>query len=143
MSQTTPDFTTAIVTILFLLTLGIIAFVIKKKSGPLKKIIKNQNNLEVLNQLSLRNGYLAYVLKVGEENFFFVGHKSGRGSLTQINTNILNEENIKNKKIDKLSSKNIVHNKTSLTEKINESKPLQHVNISDLLTAYKKGGRDA
>ena len=143
MSQTAPDFTTAIVTILFLLTLGIIAFVIKKKSGPLKKIIKNQNNLEVLNQLSLRNGYLAYVLKVGEENFFFVGHKSGRGSLTQINTNVLNEENTKNKKIDKLSSKNIVHNKTSLPEKINESKPLQHVNISDLLTAHKKGGRDA
>ena len=143
MSQTAPDFTTAIVTILFLLTLGIIAFVIKKKSGPLKKIIKNQNNLEVLNQLSLRNGYLAYVLKVGEENFFFVGHKSGRGSLTQINTNILNEENTKNKKIDKLSSKNIVHNKTSLPEKIKESKPLQHVNISDLLTAHKKGGRDA
>ena len=143
MSQTAPDFTTAIVTILFLLTLGIIAFVIKKKSGPLKKIIKNQNNLEVLNQLSLRNGYLAYVLKVGEENFFFVGHKSGRGSLTQINTNILNGENIKNKKIDKLSSKNIVHNKTSLPEKINESKSLQHVNISDLLTAHKKGGRDA
>ena len=143
MSQTAPDFTTAIVTILFLLTLGIIAFVIKRKSGPLKKIIKNQNNLEVLNQLSLRNGYLAYVLKVGEENFFFVGHKSGRGSLTQITTNILNEENTKNKKIDKLSSKNIVHNKTSLPEKINESKPLQHVNISDLLTAHKKGGRDA
>ena len=143
MSQTAPDFTTAIITILFLLTLGIIAFVIKKKSGPLKKIIKNQNNLEVLNQLSLRNGYLAYVLKVGEENFFFVGHKSGRGSLTQINTNILNEENTKNKKIDKLSSKNIIHNKTSLLEKINESKPLQHVNISDLLTAHKKGGRDA
>ena len=143
MSQTAPDLTTAIVTILFLLTLAIIAFVIKKKSGSLKKIIKNQNNLEVLNQLSLRNGYLAYVLKVGEENFFFVGHKSGRGSLTQINTNILNEENTKNKKIDKLSSKNIVHNKTSLPEKINESKPLQHVNISDLLTAHKKGGRDA
>ena len=143
MSQTVPDFTTAIVTILFLLTLGIIAFVIKKKSGPLKKIIKNQNNLEVLNQLSLRNGYLAYVLKVGEENFFFVGHKSGRGSLTQINSNILNEENTKNKKIDELSSKNIVHNKTSLPEKIDKSKPLQHVNISDLLTAHKKGGRDA
>ena len=70
MSQTVPDFTTAIITILFLLVLGIVAFFIKKKSGPLKKIIKNQNNLEVLNQLSLRNGYLAYVLKVGEENFF-------------------------------------------------------------------------
>ena len=70
MSQTVPDFTTAIVTILFLLVLGIVAFFIKKKSGPIKKIIKNKNNLEVLNQLSLRDGYLAYVLKVGEENFF-------------------------------------------------------------------------
>ena len=143
MSHSAPDFTTVIVTITFLITLGIIAFVIKKKSGPLKKIIKNQNNLEVLNQLSLRHGYLAYVLKVGEENFFFVGHKSGRGSLTQINSNILNEENTKNKKINELSSKNIVHNKTSLPEKIDKSKPLQHVNISDLLTAHKKGGRDA
>ena len=143
MSPTAPDFTTAIVTILFLLTLGIIAFVIKKKSGPLKKIIKNQNNLEVLNQLSLRNGYLAYVLKVGEVNFFFVGHKSGRGSLTQINGHILNEENTQKHNIDKLSSKNIVQTKTILTEKTNDSKPLQHVNISDLLTAHKKGGKDA
>ena len=42
MSQTVPDFTTAIVTILFLLALGIVAFVIKKKSGPIKKIIKNK-----------------------------------------------------------------------------------------------------
>ena len=143
MSQTVPDFTTAIVTILFLLVLSIVAFFIKKKSGPLKKIIKNQNNLEVLNQLSLRNGYLAYVLKVGEENFFFVGHKSGRGSLTQIN--IHNPSENKNKKIniDKLSSKNILQPKTSFPEKSNESKPLQHVNISDLLTAHKKGGRDA
>ena len=54
MSQTAPDFTTAIVTILFLLTLAVIAFFVKKKSGPLKKLIKNQNNLEVLNQLPLK-----------------------------------------------------------------------------------------
>ena len=143
MSQTVPDFTTAIVTILFLLVLGLVAFFIKKKSEPLKKIIKNQSNLEVLNQLSLRNGYLAYVLKVGEENFFFVGHKSGRGSLTQINIHSLNEENTKNLNIDKLSSKNISQPKTFPTEKTKELKPLQHVNISDLLTAHKKGGRDA
>ena len=142
MSQTVPDFTTAIVTILFLLALGIVAFVIKKKSGPIKKIIKNQNNLEVLNQLSLRDGYLAYVLKVGEENFFFIGHKSGRGSLTQIN-NSLNNENTKKINIDELSSKNILKPKSSLPDKSNEAKPLQHVNISDLLTAHKKGGRDA
>ena len=143
MSQTVPDFTTAIVTILFLLVLGIVAFFIKKKSGPLKQIIKNQNNLEVLNQLSLRNGYLAYVLKVGEENFFFVGHKSGRGSLTQINNNSLNNENTKKINIDELSSKNILKPKSSLPDKSNEAKPLQHVNISDLLTAHKKGVRDA
>ena len=143
MSQTVPDFKTAIVTILFLLILGIVAFVIKKKSGPIKKIIKNQNNLEVLNQLSLRDGYLAYVLKVGEENFFFIGHKSGRGSLTQINNNSLNNENTKKINIDELSSKNILKPKSSLPDKSNEAKPLQHVNISDLLTAHKKGGRDA
>jgi hypothetical protein len=143
MSQTVPDFTTAIVTILFLLALGIVAFVIKKKSGPIKKIIKNQNNLEVLNQLSLRDGYLAYVLKVGEENFFFIGHKSGRGSLTQINNNSLNNENTKKINIDELSSKNNLKSKSSLPDKSNEAKPLQHVNISDLLTAHKKGGRDA
>ena len=143
MSQTVPDFTTAIVTILFLLALGIVAFVIKKKSGPIKKIIKNQNNLEVLNQLSLRDGHLAYVLKVGEENFFFIGHKSGRGSLTQINNNSLNNENTKKINIDELSSKNILKPKSSLPDKSNEAKPLQHVNISDLLTAHKKGGRDA
>lgn len=143
MSQTVPDFTTAIVTILFLLALGIVAFVIKKKSGPIKKIIKNQNNLEVLNQLSLRDGYLAYVLKVGEENFFFIGHKSGRGSLTQINNNSLNNENTKKINIDELSSKNILKPKSSLPDKSNEAKPLQHVNISDLLTAHKIGGRDA
>ena len=143
MSQTVPDFTTAIVTILFLLALGIVAFIIKKKSGPIKKIIKNQNNLEVLNQLSLRDGHLAYVLKVGEENFFFIGHKSGRGSLTQINNNSLNNENTKKINIDELSSKNILKPKSSLPDKSNEAKPLQHVNISDLLTAHKKGGRDA
>ena len=143
MSQTVPDFTTAIITILFLLVLGIIAFFIKKKSGPLKKIIKNQNNLEVLNQLSLRNGYLAYVLKVGDENFFFVGHKTGRSSLTQINVHSQRESITKKININKVSSKNNLQPKTSSLEKSSESKPLQHVNISDLLTAHKKGGRDA
>ena len=143
MSQTVPDFTTAIITILFLLVLGIVAFFIKKKSGPLKKIIKNQNDLEVLNQLSLRNGYFAYVLKVGEENFFFVGHKSGRGSLTQINIHNPNKDKTKKINIDKLSSKHFLQPKSSSFEKPNDPKPLQHVNISDLLTAHKKGGRDA
>ena len=37
MSQTVPDFTTAIVTIMFLSVMAIVAYVIKLKSGSLKK----------------------------------------------------------------------------------------------------------
>ena len=143
MSQTVPDFSTAIVTILFLLVLGIVAFIIKKKSGPLKRIIKNQNNLEVINQLPLRDGYLAYILKVGNENFFFVGHKSGRGSLTQINSLKDVEPQFQKNKIEKLSMNNNSSSEKKIIHKTEDKKPLQHVNISDLLTAHKKGNRDA
>jgi len=143
MSQTVPDFSTAIVTILFLLVLGIVAFIIKKKSGPLKRIIKNQNNLEVINQLPLRDGHLAYILKVGNENFFFVGHKSGRGSLTQINSLKDVEPQFQKNKIEKLSINNNSSSEKKIIHKTEDKKPLQHVNISDLLTAHKKGNRDA
>ena len=47
MSQSVPDFTTAIITILFLLVLAGVGFVIKVKSGSLKKIIKKQEYLEI------------------------------------------------------------------------------------------------
>ena len=144
MSQTVPDFTTAIVTITFLSILAIIAFIIKKKSGSIKKIIKKQDNLEVLNQLPLRNGYLAYVIKVGEENFFFVGHKTGRSSITQINKNVSLDENTKSSSIKNFyTKKQITSNDVVANNKPKEKKPLQHVNISDLLTAHKKGGGDA
>lgn len=143
MPQTVPDFSSAIVTILFLLVLGVVAFIIKKKSGPLKRIIKNQNNLEVINQLPLRDGYLAYILKVGNENFFFVGHKSGRGSLTQINSLKDVEPQFQKNKIEKLSINNNSSSEKKIIHKTEDKKPLQHVNISDLLTAHKKGNRDA
>ena len=143
MSQTVPDFSTAIVTILFLLVLGVIAFVVKKKSGPLKRIIKNQNNLEVINQLPLRDGYLAYILRVGNENFFFVGHKSGRCSLTQVNSINEVEPQFKKNKIEKLDINKISTPENKIIGKIEEKKPLQHVNISDLLTAHKKGSSNA
>ena len=132
MSQTVPDFTTAIVTILFLSILAIVAYVIKIKSGSLKKIIKKQNDLEVSSQLTLRNGYLAYVFKVGEESFFFVGHKSGRGSVQQINKTFSGVN----------KNKNLISEKVEI-ETNKDKKPLQHVNISDLLKAHKKGGADA
>ena len=143
MSQTVPDFSTAIVTILFLLVLGVIAFVVKKKSGPLKRIIKNQNNLEVINQLPLRDGYLAYILRVGNENFFFVGHKSGRSSLTQVNSINEVEPQFKKNKIEKLDLNKISPSENKILGKNEEKKPLQHVNISDLLTAHKKGSSNA
>ena len=143
MSQTVPDFTTAIVTILFLSILAIVAYVIKIKSGSLKKIIKKQNDLEVSSQLTLRNGYLAYVFKVGEENFFFVGHKSGRGSIQQINKTFSGVNNSKNLDVENLSKfKNLISDKVEI-ETNKDKKPLQHVNISDLLKAHKKGGADA
>ena len=138
MSQSVPDFTTVIVTILFLLVLGVVAFIIKKKSGHLKKIIKKENSFEVINQMPLNNGFLAYVFKVDEEKFFFVGHKSGRGSLTQIDQPKLKTSNETFKTPEQLSIKN-----TPVKEKARISKPLQHVNISDLLTAHKKGNKNA
>ena len=137
MSQSVPDFTTVIVVISFLLVLGVVAFIIKKKSGHLKKIIKKENSFDVMHQMPLNNGFLAYVFKVDEEKFFFVGHKSGRGSLTQIDQPKLKTSN-SNNKAEQLSIKN-----TSVKEKAKITKPLQHVNISDLLTAHKKGNENA
>jgi hypothetical protein len=143
MSQSVPDFTTAIITISFLLVLAGIAFVIKIKSGSLKNIIKKQENLEVLQHMPLRSGYLAFVFKVGEENFFFVGHKSGRGSLTQVLSNTTSEKKINNTQSNNNSNDKNVINKTQLFKSQNiEKKPLQHVNISDLLSAHKKGETD-
>ena len=140
MSQSVPDFTTVIVVISFLLVLGVVAFIVKKKSGHLKKIIKKENSFDVMHQMPLNNGFLAYVFKVDDEKFFFIGHKSGRGSLTQIDQPKLktSNSNNNNKVSEQLSIKN-----TPVKEKARISKPLQHVNISDLLTAHKKGNENA
>ena len=137
MSQSVPDFTTVIVVITFLLVLGAIAFIIKKKSGHLKKIIKKENSFEVVNQMPLNNGFLVYVFKIDQEKFFFVGHKSGRGSLIQIDKSKFDISNSNLKAAEQSSSKNI-----RMQEKSKISKPLQHVNISDLLTAHKNGNKN-
>ena len=137
MSQSVPDFTTVIVVITFLLVLGAIAFIIKKKSGHLKKIIKKENSFEVVNQMPLNNGFLVYVFKIDQEKFFFVGHKSGRGSLIQIDKSKFDTSNSNLKAAEQSSSKNI-----PMQEKSKISKPLQHVNISDLLTAHKNGNKN-
>ena len=138
MSHSVPDFTTVIVVISFLLVLGVVAFIVKKKSGHLTKIIKKENSFDVMHQMPLNNGFLAYVFKVDNEKFFFVGHKSGRGSLTQIDQPESEISNLNYKAPEHTSTKKI-----PLQEKPKISKPLQHVNISDLLTAHKKGNKNA
>ena len=143
MSQSVPDFTTFIVTILFLLILGVVAFIIKKKSSNLKKMIKKENSLEITNQIPLNNGFVAYIFKVGEEKFFFVGHKSGRGSLTQIERSEFNNAISNNIGSETNLTKSISQQDKSILAKPKISKPLQHVNISDLLTAHKKGNKNA
>jgi hypothetical protein len=83
--------------------------------------------------------YLRLVKRV----FFFVGHKTGRGSLEQITTNNTTADNSKKFNLESLSNnKPAISNKVK-GETINEKKPLQHVNISDLLTAHKKGDTNA
>ena len=138
MSQSVPDFTTVIIVISFLVVLGVVAFIVKKKSGHLKKIIKKENSFEVINQIPLNNGFQAYVFKVDDEKLFFVGHKSGRGSLAQIDQPKSKISNSNYKAPGQLTSKNIPSQ-----EKSTVSKPLEHVNISDLLTAHKKGNKNA
>ena len=138
MTQSVPDFTAIIVTISFLIVLGAVAFIVKMKSKHLKKIINKENSFEVINQMPLNNGFLTYVFKVGEEKLFFVGHKSGRGSLVQIDQTKFEINNSNYNVADKLPSKNVdIQNKAKI------SKPLEHVNISDLLSAHKKGNKDA
>ena len=120
MSHTAPDFTTIIITISFLLILACVGFFIKSKSGSIKKIIKKQEDLEVLHHMPLRSGYLAFVFKVGEENFFFVGHKTGRGSLNQIiketspNTNFNNNDEKALEHLDKIQNKLNIENLSDL-----------------------------
>ena len=133
-----------IMTVLSFLAIFVaVAFFIRKKSGSLKKII-NHKKINVIEISQIRGGFSAIIFSVENEKFFFVGHKSGNANLVQILrspeekiqkfTNNLNEIN-KNEEI-----------KNSLTEKENENisskieskKPLEQVNISDLLALHKK-----
>ena len=143
MNETILNPYTIITVVSFLAIFVIIAFFVRTKSGSLKKIINNKK-INVVEYLPIRGGFSAIIFSVENEKFFFVGHKSGNANLVQILrspeekiqkfTNNLNEIN-KNEEI-----------KNSLTEKENENisskieskKPLEQVNISDLLALHKK-----
>ena len=137
-----------IITVLgFLAVFVLIAFFIRKKSSSLKKIINNKK-INVVEYSPIRGGYSAIIFSVEKEKFFFVGHKSGYSNLVQIltsqeekvqkTTNDVNELKQNNKISDTLSNTLIEKENTPITSKIETKKPLEQVNISDLLALHKK-----
>ena len=136
-----------IITVLsFLAIFVLVAFFIRKKSSSLKKIINKKIN--VIEFSPIRGGYSAIIFSVEKEKFFFVGHKSGHSNLVQIltsqeekvqkTTNDVNELNQNNKITNTLSNTLIEKENTPISSKIETKKPLEQVNISDLLGLHKK-----
>ena len=126
-----PSIYTTITIILFLLVFVAIAFIVKKKSKSIKKIIDNKKRINILEFLSVRGGYSAFVFSVNDEQFFFIGHKSGNGNLVQILKSDNSEKRASNIEQNQRSNKILDTKKTS-------NKPLEQVNISDLLALHKK-----
>ena len=133
-----------IITVLsFLAIFVLVAFFIRKKSSSLKKIINNKK-INVIEYSPIRGGYSAIIFSVEKEKFFFVGHKSGHSNLVQILTsqeekvqktnNGVNEINQNNKISDTLIEKE----NTPISSKVETKKPLEQVNISDLIALHKK-----
>ena len=127
----------------FLAVFVLVAFLIRKKSSSLKKIINNKK-INVIEYSPIRGGYSAIIFSVEKEKFFFVGHKSGHSNLVQIltsqeekvqkTTNDVNERNQNNK----ISNTLIDKENAPISSKIETKKPLEQVNISDLLALHKK-----
>ena len=134
---------TIITVLCFLAIFVMVAFFIRKKSSSLKKIINNKK-INIIEYSPIRGGYSAIIFSVENEKFFFVGHKSGNSNLVQI---IKPSEEKKQKftnSIDKPDKNkefsNILTEKENLnaSSKIETKKPLEQVNISDLLALHKK-----
>ena len=143
MNETILNPYTIITVISFLAIFVVIALFVRKKSSSLKKIINNKK-INVIEYLPIRGGYSAIIFSVENEKFFFVGHKSGNSNLVQIlkskeekGQKIINDisEPIKNKEVSKslIEGENI-----NIPSNIETKKPLEQVNISDLLALHKK-----
>ena len=133
-----------IITVLsFLAVFVLVAFFIRKKSSSLKKIINNKK-INVIEYSPIRGGYSAIIFSVEKEKFFFVGHKSGHSNLVQILTsqedkvqNIINDVNELNQN-NKISNILVEKENSPISSKVETKKPLEQVNISDLLALHKK-----
>ncbi len=133
-----------IITVLSFLTIFVlVAFFVRKKSSSLKKIINNKK-INIIEYSPIRGGFSAMIFSVENEKFFFVGHKSGNSNLVQIKRSSeekyqKNIDNVNDLNINKEAS-NILIKKESenISSKNKEKKPLEQVNISDLLALHKK-----
>ena len=143
MNETILNPYTIITVLSFLAIFVMVAFFVRKKSGSLKKIINNKK-INVIEYSPIRGGYSAIIFSVENEKFFFIGHKSGNSNLVQILrsseektqkfTNNLNEIQ-KNKEINNTL---IEKEHVNISSKVELKKPLEQVNISDLLALHKK-----
>ena len=133
-----------IITVLgFLSIFVLVAFFIRKKSSSLKKIINNKK-INIIEYSPIRGGYSAIIFSVENEKFFFVGHKSGNSNLVQIlrseeekDKKFTNKMNDFNKKEEILNT-TIEKENVNASSKIETKKPLEQVNIKDLLALHKK-----
>ena len=125
---------TLITIILFLSIFVIFGYFIKKKSGSIRKVINNKK-INIIEYMPIRGGFSAMVFSINNEEFIFMGHKSGNSNLIQINKTqkssdlIIPKETKSTIKTDKF--------KENIKENSNK-KPLEQVNISDLLALHKK-----
>ena len=133
-----------IITVLgFLSIFVLVAFFIRKKSSSLKKIINNKK-INIIEYSPIRGGYSAIIFSVENEKFFFVGHKSGNSNLVQIirseeekDKKLINKVNVPNKK-EEIPNTSIEKENMNTSSKIETKKPLEQVNIKDLLALHKK-----
>ena len=133
-----------IITVLsFLAVFVLVAFFVRKKSSSLKKIINNKK-INVLEYSPIRGGYSAIIFSVEKEKFYFVGHKSGHSNLVQILTSQEDKVQKTTNDVNELYQNNKISNtliekeNTTISSKVETKKPLEQVNISDLLALHKK-----
>ncbi len=133
-----------IITVLsFLGIFVLVAFFVRRKSVSLKKIINNKK-INIIEYSPIRGGYSAMIFSIENEKFFFVGHKSGHSNLVQIlkspaekDQKFVNYKNNFNENKD-ISNTSIAKENTNASSKVEIKKPLEQVNISDLLALHKK-----
>ncbi len=139
MNETILNPYTIITVICFLAIFVMVAFFVRKKSGSLKKIINNKK-INVVEYLPIRGGYSAIIFSIENEKFFFVGHKSGNSNLVQIIRSHEEKNSKLTKNLNEIHKNKEINNTLDEKENINvvSKKPLEQVNISDLLALHKK-----